>query len=93
MAFRDLSEHERARHWREACGMTRQELSELTGYSLRQIVLFEKGETNTGDPIAPEAWKRYRLICAAVMAGLDFDWRRVKCGDVIIRAEEWRGDD
>lgn len=92
MAFRDLPENEKARQWREACGMTRGALAELSGYSIRQIVIFEAGRTNTGEPIAPEAWQRYRLICAAIMAGLDFDWRRVKCGDVTIRADEWRAD-
>lgn len=90
MAFRDLSEHEKARQWREALGLTRPQLSELTGYSLNQILLFEKGATNTGEPIASAAWQRYRLICAAVMAGLEFDWRRVRCGDITIRADEWR---
>lgn len=92
MAFRDLPEHERARHWREACGMTRAQLSELSGYSQTQIQLFERGHTNTGDPIDAAAWQRYRLICAAIMAGLDFDWRRVRCGDINITADEWRGE-
>lgn len=93
MAFSDLTENEKARQWRESLKLTRPQLSDLTGYSLSQILLFEKGETNAGDPIAPEAWQRYRLICAAVMAGLDFDWRRVKCGDITIRADEWQGED
>jgi transcriptional regulator with XRE-family HTH domain len=90
MAFRDLPEHERARQWRDALGLTRAALSDLTGYSTRQIELFESGKTNAGEPIASAAWQRYRLICAAVMAGLDFDWRRVRCGDITIRADEWR---
>lgn len=92
MAIRDLPENEQARQWREACGMSRAELSELSGYSPAQIKLYEAGRTNTGDPIAPAAWHKYRLVCAAVMAGLDFDWRRVRCGDITIRADEWRGD-
>ena len=90
MAFRDLPEHERARQWRETCGLTRQQLSELSGYSLRQIALYEAGKTNTGEPIDATAWHRYRLVCAAIMAGLDFDWRKVTCGDVTIRADQWR---
>lgn len=70
--------------------MTRTELSELSGYSPRAIELLESGKSNTGAPTAPEAWHRYKLICAAIMAGLDFDWRRVRCGDITIRADEWR---
>lgn len=64
----------------------------MSGYSATQIQLFELGRTNTGDPIAPAAWHKYKLICAAVMAGLTFDWRVVRCGDVTIRADEWKGD-
>lgn len=90
MAFRDLAEHEKARQWRDACGLTRAKLSELSGYSPRAIQIMEAGQTNTGDPIDPAAWQRYRLVCAAIMAGLDFDWRRVRCGDITIRADEWR---
>lgn len=90
MAFRDLPEHERARQWREACGLTRGQLADLTGYSVRGIEQLESGKSTTGTPIDPATMNRYRLVCAAVMAGLDFDWRRVRCGDITIRADEWR---
>lgn len=56
---------------------------------MRQIALYEAGKTNTGEPIDATAWHRYRLVCAGIMAGLEFDWRRVKCGDVTINADEW----
>lgn len=92
MNKKHIPEHERARQWREACGLTRAALSELTGYSPRAIGLLESGKNNNGDAIDPATMHRYRLVCAAIMAGLDFDWRRVKCGDIIIRADEWRGD-
>lgn len=90
MAFRDLPEHERARQWREACGLTRGQLADLTGFSVRAIALLESGKNNNGGDIDPATMNRYRLICAAIMAGLDFDWRRVRCGDITIRADEWR---
>jgi transcriptional regulator with XRE-family HTH domain len=90
MAFRDLPEHERARQWREACGLTRSDLSGLTGYSESSIKQMETGKNSAGEPVGEDAWQRYRLVCAAVMAGLDFDWRRVRCGDISIRADEWR---
>jgi transcriptional regulator with XRE-family HTH domain len=91
MAFRDLPEHERARHWRETMKLSRAELSAMTGYSESSIKQMETGKNSAGDPVGDDAWQRYRLICAAVMAGLDFDWRRVKCGDITIRADEWKG--
>ena len=93
MAFRDLAEHEKARQWREALGLTRDQLSDLTGYSRAQIQLLEGGKTNQGEDISDVVWLRYRLICAAVMAGLEFDWRKVKFGDQVITADEWRGED
>jgi len=93
MAFRDLPEHERARQWRDACGLTREQLSALSGYSESAIKQMETGKNSAGDPVGDDAWQRYRLICAAIMAGLDFDWRRVRCGDITISADEWRGED
>lgn len=90
MAFRDLAEHERARHWRETLGLTRAQLAELSGYSESAIKQMEWGKNSAGDPVGDDAWQRYRLVCAAIMAGLDFDWRRVRFGDLTITAEEWR---
>lgn len=90
MAFRDLAEHERARHWRVSCGMSRAELSLLTGYSESSIKQMEAGKNSAGDTVSEDAWQRYRLVCAAAMAGLEFDWRTVKCGDIKIRSDEWR---
>lgn len=70
------SEHARARLWRVNRDLTMQELSDLTGYSVAAICLFEAGVTSVGAGIAPEVWRRYKLCCAAVEAGAvrKFDW-------------------
>jgi transcriptional regulator with XRE-family HTH domain len=70
------TEYERARLWRTGRRITKILLSEKTGFSVTSIDAFEKGESRTGAPVEPKAFKRYRLCCAAVGAGIDksFDW-------------------
>jgi hypothetical protein len=74
-------EAHRARTWREAMKLSRDELSVLNGYSIESIYLFERGTTAGGKPHAPDVWKRYKLACMAVrfllhfkMDGID-DWQ------------------
>lgn len=74
---KDLPEHERARQWRKAIGLTVAELSERTGFSVSSIQDFEAGARRpTGAKLDPRAVLRYRLACAAINANADgFDWR------------------
>lgn len=71
----DIPEHERAKQWRKRIGLTRRTLSDLTGFSPGSIACFEAGRKSNGEPIDPSAFQRYRLACAAVQAGLSFDWQ------------------
>lgn len=69
-----------ARHWRkERMRLTLAQLSALSGYSVSAIHDFERGTyRGSNDPIPDEAFKRYRLACAAVAAGARFDWKSVR---------------
>jgi transcriptional regulator with XRE-family HTH domain len=70
-----MTEFDRAREWRTANRYTKRLLSEKTGFSISSIDAFEAGENRNGQPVDARAFKRYRLCCAAVGAGLDgFDW-------------------
>ena len=70
-----LPEHIRARHWRMGRGLSRPALAALTGYSVSAIMDHELGRTRgTGKPIGRAEMQRYRLACAAINAGLAFDW-------------------
>jgi transcriptional regulator with XRE-family HTH domain len=76
----DLSEHELARQWREGRGLTRPQLSRLTGFSVESIQAYERGTNSAGDPIPASAMLRYRTACGAIHAGITFDWRSVTLG-------------
>lgn len=75
MANQHIPEHQRAKQWRIRLGLSRRALSELTGFSPGAIATFELGRQSTGQPIDPAAFQRYRMTCAAVQAGLSFDWQ------------------
>ncbi len=67
--------HKRARQWREAAGLSRPELAKLAGYSITQIVDFERGEHQNGRRLNLNAMRRYRLVCAALaLGGADFQF-------------------
>ena len=71
MSNRTTFAHEgaQARHWREEIvHLSREELASRTGYSVRMIVNYEQGSHPV--PIT------FRLACAAVAAGIEFDWTR-----------------
>jgi DNA-binding XRE family transcriptional regulator len=84
-----MSEHIKARQWRERLGLTRKQLANLTGYSYESILVFERGETPTRTWSTKTAryprrnidefvWTRYRNCCAGVAAQLAqkgrFEW-------------------
>jgi hypothetical protein len=65
-----------AKAWRDRLKLTRPMLSTLTGFSPSSITSFEAGFRRDGKSIDEQAFRRYRLCCAAVDAGLDqqFQW-------------------
>ena len=79
-----MTEHERAKAWREKHGWTQEQLGELTGYSREAIYWSERGETPPGNngprskPIKPHVWLRYKNACHGVEANLirrpKFNW-------------------
>lgn len=82
-----MNEYEKAEHWREEKGWSRQQLAEAIGYSALAIYWFERGETpparnmKTGSEsreIKPWVWRRYKMACAGLEAELkrkkEFDW-------------------
>jgi DNA-binding XRE family transcriptional regulator len=85
-----MTEHLKAKSWRERHSLTVADLSELTGYSPEAIYCFERGltasRTRAGSkkkrdyapgPIPEEVWFRYKRICQGVQAHLDgrkFQW-------------------
>lgn len=73
---RKLPEHERAKQWRQAIGLTIGQLAERTGFDPGSIADIEAGrQRKNGAPISPTVMRRYRMACAAVDAGAEaFDW-------------------
>ena len=78
-----MTEHAKARQWREREVGTRERLAELTGYSVESIYWYERGinpprgKKRRQDPIADWVWQRYKLTCAGVTAersGQKFRW-------------------
>lgn len=65
-----------ARWWRrQTVRLTREQLSDLSGFSITSIKDFERGCNSHGDLIGAAAWQRYRLICAAVAHKLNkWEW-------------------
>ena len=77
------AEHVRAAYWRRRIMLLRvEQLSELIGYSWREVYQKESGTGQDGQPIAGPVWLRYKLACAAVHArkhgwdrGKEFEWK------------------
>lgn len=67
-----MYDYEKCRLWREANRYTRAQLSALTGYGKSSIEDFESGivRGNKARPISRNAMNRYRLVLAAIDAGL-----------------------
>lgn len=72
----DAADHIRCKWWREnIMHMSRPKLAELTGFSASSIADIETGmNRSTKAPIDPAVMQRYRLACAAVALGVQFDW-------------------
>jgi hypothetical protein len=64
--------------WYQSKGLARDELAKRSGFSTDQIRCFETGvERTTGKPVSERTWHRFRLVCAALDAGLSaFNWER-----------------
>lgn len=73
-----MKQHEKARKWRNERRLTVEKLSELSGWSIEAIYLFERGVTPKGEPVSDWVWQRYRMVCAGIDAelrsGVRFDW-------------------
>jgi len=75
-----MKQHERAKAWRLKMGLSIDQLSELSGYSVAAIYKFEAGARNrkAGDKHSEWTWHRYRMACAGVTSelrsGRGFDW-------------------
>jgi transcriptional regulator with XRE-family HTH domain len=66
--------------WREARGLTLEQLSELTGYSVIAIRKFEAGSRNAKRSDDHSEWvmQRYRMACSGaerqLRSGKEFSW-------------------
>ena len=81
--FYAMTEHAKAKAWREKRGLTVDKLAELTGYGPRMIFWMELGQSppsgsRKATKVAPWVWQRYKMMCAGVEAqlktGKEFDW-------------------
>lgn len=72
----DAPEFYKARWWREHVFKgSRADLSDLVGYSEEHIANLEAGTHRaTGHPMRPAAYRAYRMACAAISAGVGFNW-------------------
>lgn len=79
-----MTEHDKAKAWREKRGLTVDRLAELTGYRPRMIYWMERGQSPPNAyrkkpaKVAEWVWQRYKTMCAGVEAqlasGKIFDW-------------------
>ncbi|MFA5897738.1 MAG: helix-turn-helix transcriptional regulator [Hyphomicrobium sp.] len=79
-----MTEHARAKQWREERGLTLDSLADLTGYTRQMIYWMERGQSPPNAShkkparVSPWIWQRYKMMCAGVEAqlqtGKTFDW-------------------
>lgn len=69
-------EHVKAKYWREhIVRLSRPKLAEMIGMSVSSIADIETGHNRSTKAVIDGAvMQRYRMCCAAVMAGIEFDW-------------------
>jgi hypothetical protein len=70
-------EHEKARQWRERHRLSREALARLSGYSVLAIYWMERGQSARGQPVWPNIWRRYKLVCAGIdhqLKSEEFNW-------------------
>jgi transcriptional regulator with XRE-family HTH domain len=82
-----MTEHDKARRWRESVGLAPAQLAKLTGYSISSIFWFERGLTperkylgqrpakKNKREIDPRVWLRYKRACHSVATRQKFDWK------------------
>lgn len=78
-----MTEHEKAKAWRNALGMTQPQLAARIGYSREAVFWFEAGKTPPGRArnraIKDWVWQRYKLACAGLDAEIKgetkFNWK------------------
>ena len=77
------SEHERARSWREARGLSRDQLADATGYAPVTVYWMEQGLSpprpgKKSRAVKPWVFQRFKMACAGVeyrlRAGKPFNW-------------------
>jgi DNA-binding XRE family transcriptional regulator len=78
-----MTEHQKAKAWRESHNLTTLQLGEMIGYSKESVWAMERGEapSSRGRPkgkVDQNVWRRYKCACAALDAALKlnhrFDW-------------------
>lgn len=70
-----MTEHDAAKRWREAAGLSRRQVGEMVDLSPRTVEDYERGiYARTGKPVSAIAMRRYRRLVAAAVLGLSFDW-------------------
>jgi hypothetical protein len=70
----DAPEHVRAEWWRvHVAKLSRPSLADRIGKSPSYVARMEAGQIGSR-AIDAEEYKIYRLACAAITAGVDFDW-------------------
>jgi len=79
-----MTEHDKAKAWREARGLSIEQLSNLSGYAKQTLYWMERGEApphargKKPQPVSEFVWQRYRNVCAGVDAQLrakrNFNW-------------------
>lgn len=78
-------EGERAKAWREGMGLSRKRLAELTGYGQSTINAIERGKWARGTEVDANTMQAYRLACAAVALGVQFEWGAIELRPVLAR--------
>lgn len=73
-----MKRSKKAQLWRKARGFSVKQLSELTGYSIESVYIFERGANPDGSDISDFVWQRYKTCCAGIDAqirsGIVFQW-------------------
>jgi transcriptional regulator with XRE-family HTH domain len=73
-----LKQHQQAKEWRARLGLTLDQLSDLTGYSIPAIRQLEAGKRFGGGNHSEWVMHRYRMACSGaerqLKSGREFGW-------------------
>jgi hypothetical protein len=75
-----VKQNKAAKEWRLRNGLTHDQLSDLTGYSVIAIKKFETGMRHkaNGEQHSEWVWQRYRVACSGaerqIKSGRAFEW-------------------